>query len=128
MGNYDGITIIPINGQFGAIRKQGSRCLSLHSWFLINNNFLSNNNWRQNLKPLTHFRYYCFEKRYYFWLKMLTLWKKNADFNKIKGTMALEGIFSETTYCKFQVSRIILKNIRQGRVNFTSPPHLKTKP
>ena len=43
---------------------------------------------------------------------------KNADISKIKKTLVLKGIFSETTYVcvrtKFQVSSVILTSFRQG--------------
>ena len=56
---------------------------------------------------------------------MLIFCKKDADISKIKGTLALKGIFLKLHMCvnlriKFQVSSIILTSFRDGG-NFTRP-------
>ena len=68
------------------------------TYIFINSNILSYKNWKQNQKlfNLAH--------TLLLWVKILFLPKsadflqKNADISKIKRSLVLKGIFSETTY------------------------------
>ena len=48
--NYEALVIFPIYGQLGAIRKPDSGRIVCKTYIFINNNLLSNKNWKQNLK------------------------------------------------------------------------------
>ena len=46
--NCDVIVIFPIYGKFGAIQKPDSERIACKSYTLINSNFLSYKNWKEN--------------------------------------------------------------------------------
>ena len=96
--NFDIIVIFPILGQFWAIRKSNSTGIVCKTYLSINSHLLCYKNYIQN------------KKRSYTALLLLLSVKlpflpKNADFlqkrrwhRKIKETLVLEGIFSESAY------------------------------
>ena len=88
--NCDVIVIFPISDQFGAIWKPDSERIVCKTYIFINSNLLSYKNLKQNWKSSNT------ALTLLLCVKILFL-LKNSDISKIKRTLVLKGIFSETT-------------------------------
>ena len=99
--NCDTIAIFLIYSQFGAIRKPDSgRTVwkTLIFNIFINSYLLSYKNWKQNYKIDSTALKLLLWVKILFWLKSADFLQKNADIRKIKRTLVLKGMFSETPY------------------------------
>ena len=104
-------------------RNVNKSCRIPNTWskilIFLNNELLSSKSWKIMTKSsLTQVSYYCFEKRCYIFLKMLTFFKKNADVMDIWGvTGTIKYIFWNYTCLnlriKFQVSGVISTSFRK---------------
>ena len=113
--NCNVVIIFPIYGQFGAIWKSDSECMICETYIFINSNFLSYENWKQNLTFSNTALILLIWVEVLFLIKNYIFCKKVADISKSKGILALKGIFVKLHVCeylhtKFQVSRIILNS------------------
>ena len=98
LANCDVIVILPIYGQFGAIRKPDSGRLVYKTYISIKNNFLSYKNWKQNWNISNTALILLLWVKVPFLPKTLIFRKKIADISKIKRALALTVIDFETAY------------------------------
>ena len=61
LANCNVIAIFPIYGQFGAISKPHSGCISFKIYIFINSNLLSYKTENRTKRSLTRLSYYCFK-------------------------------------------------------------------
>ena len=88
----------PIYNQFGEFRKPDSGRLVPRIYIFINSNFYLTKT-EKNLKIIKHSSItLLLWVEVLFWPKNTDFLQKNADISKIKRTLVLKGIFSESTY------------------------------
>ena len=98
--NCDVIAIFRIYRRIGAIWKADSKRIVCKTYILINSNFLSYKNWKQNLDICNTVLTLLLWVKVLLWPKKPSFFaKKNADISKIKGrALALKGVFPKTTF------------------------------
>ena len=105
---YDVVVIFSIYGQYGAMLKTNSLILGFSLMATSYPRKLGH-----RTKSLTQPWYYCFERKYYYWLKLLTFCKKVLTSAKLSGSLYHEVKFVKLHMClylrtQFQVSNKIL--------------------
>ena len=90
--------IFLIFGQFRAVWRPdfGNRVCKRNVF--SDSNLLSYKEWKQNYKISNTALTLLLWVKVLFWTKNANFLQKNADISKIKGALALRGIFSETKY------------------------------